>query len=112
MPHLSPPTLTESEQQAILAATVGNIRDNVIYSLALGTGLRLAEVVGLNVGDVYFPDGTPRTRVRIRAEKGGREQVRCAVASLVTGSWSESAKRRASTRRPGGSESLREIAGR
>src|SRR6266571_185866 len=44
------------------------------YPLALGTGLRLAEIVGLNVGDVFAPDGTPRSRVRIRPEiaKGGR----------------------------------------
>jgi len=74
MPHLSPPTLTESEQRAILRATAGNVRDHVIYSLALGTGLRLAEIVGLNVGDVFAPHGTPRSRVRIRPEiaKGGR----------------------------------------
>src|SRR5437867_4528195 len=74
MPHLSPPTLTTAEQAAILAATAGNRRDHLIYSLALGTGLRLAEVVGLNVGDIYAPDGTPRHRVRIRPEiaKGGR----------------------------------------
>src|SRR5437867_4633263 len=74
MPHLSPPTLTNAEQAEILAATAGHSRDHLIYSLALGTGLRLAEVVGLNVGDVFAPDGTPRTRVRIRAEiaKGGR----------------------------------------
>lgn len=68
MAHISPPTLTESEQKAILRATAGNLRDHLIYSLALGTGLRLAEVVGLNVGDVYAPDGTPRSRVRIRPE--------------------------------------------
>ena len=49
MPHLSPPTLTESEQRAILQATAGNLRDHLIYSLALGTGLRLAEIVGLDV---------------------------------------------------------------
>ena len=74
MPHLSPPTLTVSEQRAILQATVGNARDHLVYSLALGTGLRLAEIVGLNVGDVFFPDGRPRNRVRIRREiaKGGR----------------------------------------
>ena len=61
-------------QRAILAATAANPRDHLIYSLALGTGLRLAEIVGLNVGDVYFPDGRPRNRVRIRPEiaKGGR----------------------------------------
>ena len=42
--------------------------------MALGTGLRLAELVGLNVGDEFAPDGAPRTRVRIRPEiaKGGR----------------------------------------
>ena len=72
MPHLSPPTLTEGEIQTILAASSGNPRDHLIYSLALGTGLRLAELVG--VGDVFAPDGTPRSRVRIRPEiaKGGR----------------------------------------
>ena len=74
MPHLSPTTLTTDEQRAILRATAGNIRDHTIISLALGTGLRLAEIVGLNVGDVLALDGTPRVRVRVRKEiaKGGR----------------------------------------
>ena len=74
MPHLSPQTLTQAEQRAILRATVANPRDHLIYSLALGTGLRLAEIVGMNVGDVYTPDGKPRNRVSLRAEiaKGGR----------------------------------------
>ena len=75
MPTLSPPTLTEAEQKAILRATACHARDHMIYSLALGTGLRLAEIVGLNVGDAFFPDGGPRTRVRIRAviAKRGRK---------------------------------------
>ena len=75
MPHLSPPTLTRSEQKAILRATAGNPRDHLIHSIALGTGLRLAEIVGLNVGDVYSPEGRPRSRLRIRPEiaKGGRK---------------------------------------
>jgi site-specific recombinase XerC len=74
MLHLSPQTLTHAEQQAILRATAGNARDHVIYSLALGTGLRLAEIVGMNVGDVYTPEGRPRNRVRLRPEiaKNGR----------------------------------------
>ena len=74
MPHLSPTTLTTDEQRLILRATVENLRDHTIYSLALGTGLRFAELVGLDVGDVYAPDGTPRVRVRVRNEiaKGGR----------------------------------------
>ena len=74
MPYLSPPTLTRSEVEAILAVTRGYPRDHLIIALALGTGLRLGEIVGLNVGDVYLPDGSPRTRVRLRPEiaKGGR----------------------------------------
>jgi integrase len=74
VPHLSPTTLTTEEQRRILRATAGSLRDHTIISLALGTGLRLAEIVGLNVVDVFAPDGTPRVRVRIRKEiaKGGR----------------------------------------
>ncbi len=74
MPHLSPQTLTQAEQRAILRATAGNPRDHLIYSLALGTGLRLAEIVGLDVGDVYTTDGRPKSRVRLRPEiaKNGR----------------------------------------
>jgi integrase len=74
VPHLSPTTLTTDEQRLILCATSGNVRDDTLVSLALGTGLRLAEIVGLDVGDVFAPDGTPRVRVRVRSAiaKGGR----------------------------------------
>ena len=74
MATLSPTTLTVDEQRAVLRATAANLRDHVIFSLALGTGLRLAEIVGLDVSDVFAPDGTPRVRVRVRREiaKGGR----------------------------------------
>ena len=68
MRHLSPTTLTQSEQRLILRATAKHPRDHLIYSLALGTGLRLGEIVGLNVGDVFNGNGRPRTRIRIRAE--------------------------------------------
>jgi len=47
MPRLGPPRLTRSEQKAIL-----------------GTGHRLTEIVGLNVGDVYPPDPSPARMVR------------------------------------------------
>ena len=50
MPHLAPPTLTTAEQKAILRITASNLRDHTIFSMALGTGLRLGELVGLNVG--------------------------------------------------------------
>ena len=74
MSHLSPQTLTQAEQRAILRSTSRNLRDHLIYSLALGTGLRLAEIVGLNVEDVYTPDGKPKNRLHLRPEiaKGGR----------------------------------------
>ncbi len=74
MPHLSPQSLTRDELQALLRVTAGHPRDHVIFSLALGTGLRLGELVGLVVGDLFFPNGQPRLRVRVRAEiaKRGR----------------------------------------
>ncbi len=72
--YLSPPTLTADEQRLILRFTAANPRDHLIFSLALGTGLRLGEIVGLDVGDIYNDDGIPRVRIRIRAEiaKGGK----------------------------------------
>jgi integrase len=74
MHYLSPQTLTADEQQALLAVTAEHPRDHVIFSLALGTGLRLGELVGLDVGDVFFPTGQPRVRIRVRREiaKRGR----------------------------------------
>jgi site-specific recombinase XerC len=74
MSYLGPQTLTRREQRAILRETACNPRDHLVFSLALGTGLRLGEIVGLNVGDVYSQEGRPRNRPRIRPEiaKGGR----------------------------------------
>jgi integrase len=74
MANLSPTTLTATEQALILRATAANVRDHVIISLALGTGVRLGEFVGLDVGEGYGPDGVVKVRVRVRKEiaKGGR----------------------------------------
>ena len=68
MSHLSPTTLTQAEQRLILRTTTKHRRDHLIYSLALGTGLRLGEIVGLNVADVFNGNDRPRTRIRIRKE--------------------------------------------
>jgi integrase/recombinase XerC len=68
MPTLSPTTLTQTEQRAVLRATNEHLRDQLIISLALGTGLRLCEIVGLDVGDVYTATGTPKARIRVRRE--------------------------------------------
>ena len=87
MRTLSPTTLTADEQALILRATAGNVRDHLIFSLALGTGLRLAEVVGLNVGDVFAPDGMPRVRVRVR--RGSPRAAGRRMCSFPT-DWSRS----------------------
>jgi integrase len=60
VPHLSPTTLTADEQRLILRATAAHLRDHAMFSLALGTGLRLAEIVGLDMGDVFASDRDPR----------------------------------------------------
>jgi len=74
MPTLSPQTLTHEELHALLTASRAHPRDHLVFSLALGTGLRLSELVGLDVADLFFPTGEPRVRVRIRPEiaKRGR----------------------------------------
>jgi integrase len=36
--------------------------------MALGTGMRLSELLGLEVGDVFAPDERPKTRIRVRRE--------------------------------------------
>jgi integrase/recombinase XerC len=76
MPYRAPDTLTTAEQARLLQVTGRHVRprDHVLFSTALGTGLRLSELLGLNVGDVT-PDGRRvRSRVRLRAEttKNGR----------------------------------------
>lgn len=72
MTKLCPATLTQADQLALLEAIRDCPREALL--VALGTGLRLAEHVGLDVGDIYLPGGQPRFRVRLRAEiaKRGR----------------------------------------
>jgi integrase len=77
MLRLSPTTLTSDEQRLILDMTAGNVRDHVIISLALGTGLRLAEILGLNVGDVFTPDEAPGTHARPQGDREGRPGGGC-----------------------------------
>lgn len=67
-----PRTLTDVEQARLLKATGEHrqgFRDHVLFSLALGTGLRESEILALDVGDVS-PDGTKvRRRVALRVFK-------------------------------------------
>lgn len=67
---LAPKTLTETEVEAVLAATEETPRDHLILRVAIGTSLRLTEIVNLNVGHVYREGRTiPRTEHRV---KGGK----------------------------------------
>jgi hypothetical protein len=69
--------MTHSEQKAILRETACNPRDHVTYSPTLGTGLRLAEIVRLIVGDVYSPEGK---LVRRKAASISRVKTRSGVS--------------------------------
>ncbi|MFH1531075.1 MAG: tyrosine-type recombinase/integrase [Pseudomonadota bacterium] len=78
----SPSTLSDPERKRMLrevGARTGDAaaRDRVMLELLLGTGIRLAELVGLDVGDVDL-DGK---RISIRA-KGGRDETRFLSADL------------------------------
>ncbi len=64
--RLAPQVMTMAEQARLLRASgrrTRDLRDHMLISLALGTGLRLAELLGLNVGDLS-PDGR-RIRRRV-----------------------------------------------
>lgn len=67
-----PKTLTDDEQKRLLAASgehKDGFRDHVIFSIALGTGLREHEIVALNVGDVRGERGGIRQRFPLRIFK-------------------------------------------
>ena len=71
---MAPSTLTADEQRRLLDATCADpeaLRDHMLLAVALGTGLRLHEILARNVGDVAR-NGKPRSRVRLRVAKGGR----------------------------------------
>ncbi len=67
MPYRAPETMTTAEQALLLEVTAAHPypRDHVLFSLALGTGLRLSELLGLNVGHVSADGTSVRTRVRL-----------------------------------------------
>ena len=78
----SPKTLTDAEQALLLRASGEHrdgFRDHMIFSLALGTGLREHELLALDVGDVLAdPDAgngnAVRRRIILRTFKGCRRE--------------------------------------
>lgn len=68
---LPPRTLTVAEQKKLLATSGKHrdgLRDHVIFSVALSTGAREMEIVGMNVGDVVPLDreGSPRWPLKVK----------------------------------------------
>lgn len=66
-----PRTLTQHEQRLLLKASGehrAGYRDHVIFSMALGTGLREHEILALDVGDVFVGDRA-RRRFTLRVFK-------------------------------------------
>lgn len=73
-----PKTLTEFEQRLLLKASGEHrdgFRDHVIFSIALGTGLREHEILALNVGDVFDRDGKARRRLTLRVFKRSSDEA-------------------------------------
>jgi site-specific recombinase XerC len=74
----SPRTLTEAEQRQLLRVTgqrLDGLRDHMIYSLALATGLRQHELLALDVGDVLAEgSGLVPRRLALRVFKGASEE--------------------------------------
>jgi site-specific recombinase XerC len=69
----TPRSLTDREQAALLRVTgerFAGYRDHLLFSMALGTGLRAHELLALNVGDVLDDLANPRRRVMLRVFKG------------------------------------------
>jgi integrase/recombinase XerC len=67
-----PQTLTTLEQKALLKASgehARGFRDHLVFSVALGTGLRCHEITALNVGDAFHADGSPRRRFPLKVFK-------------------------------------------
>lgn len=91
---LAPRTLTDAEQLRLLretARSAEDMRDHLLFALALGTGLRVSELVALNVGDVRNGKGA-KGLVNLRPEitkgkRGGEvalpERLRRKVARYI-----------------------------
>jgi len=73
-----PQTLTDREQRLLLKVTGlrrDGYRDHMIFSVALGTGLREHEILALDVGDVFDAGGGVRRRVQLRVFKRSNSDV-------------------------------------
>ncbi|MBK9386568.1 MAG: tyrosine-type recombinase/integrase [Planctomycetes bacterium] len=75
-----PRALSDAEVERLLAvATNGEARDEMLVRLLLGTGLRLGEALGLEVGDVDLARGV----INVRRAKGDRPRTAYVPRELV-----------------------------
>jgi len=93
---LLPKALSEEETELLLGAVVGTgpmvLRDRALLEVLYGTGARVSEVVGLNLGDVIAAvEGTDLPLLRVLG-KGDKERVvpigglaRAALADWLSG---------------------------
>jgi site-specific recombinase XerC len=90
-----PRTLTEVEVARLLKTTGEHregFRDHVIFSLALGTGLREHEIAALDVGDVLLEDGRIRRRLALRVFKRSATEPAPQEVFLPDSAWYKLAK--------------------
>ncbi len=87
-PRALPAVLNIDEISALLDVTPASaleVRDRAMWELLYSSGLRLSELVALDVGDLWLD----RALVRVRAGKGGKDRVlpvgRCAREAM--GAW-------------------------
>lgn len=72
-----PRTLTEREVALLLRISgqhAAGWRDHVIFSIALGTGLREHEILALDIGDVFDAAQRPKRHVILRVFKRASEE--------------------------------------
>jgi site-specific recombinase XerC len=72
-----PKTLSDAEVDRLLKVSGRDrdgFRDHVIFSLALGCGLRESEIVALSRGDVLTKAGNVRRVIELRVFKGSRRE--------------------------------------
>ena len=67
----------------MIAAAKANLRDNVVFSLFIDSGIRLAELAGINMGNLDIPGGWVRVMGKSPMERG--VPFRTDAARLLTG---------------------------
>ena len=91
VPQGIPKALTEAEVDALLGAVPGDgprpQRDRAILELLYAGGLRISELVGLDLGDVDLYDGL----VRVMG-KGSKERVGAARPLRARSAWATTSR--------------------